>query len=212
MQSAVYTVIVDNAFSADMSAQLSDYVTHHADMSTQLLCNQLKKQFAAIKECSARLYADGTCALAIVAKKPLIKLSSDIVLTHEGTSTELALWNAKAVADLATITIKQSFAESDGKALAAYIKSMPPHYFQHYDICWNNKHEISFYDKERKIFFLSDITTMPDDSFCQSLNEIISGMEIVKNKKQKQLVADIRFERQLIIYEKRGAYHGNSIF
>lgn len=212
MGSASYVVAVDDIFSAAMVTRLSDYVTRHTNFSAKKLCNHLKEEFREIKECQARLYADGKCIISVAAKKPLIALNRDSVLTHEGTSVERISFHEKAVTSLETVAVQQTLTDADGQSLACYIKSMPADYLSAYDICWKSKYEISLYDKQRKLFFLADVTTMPNQAIEQSLNEIINGMVTLPNKKQKQLVADIRFEHQLIIYEKRGAYHGNSIF
>ena len=212
MHSASYIVAADDIFSASMVTKLSDYVTHHADFSTKKLCNKLKEEFQEIKECYARLYADGKCVISVEAKKPLISLNSAFVLTYDGTSIERVSFHENGLSSLETIAVQQALTTTDGQALAAYIKSIPTDYLSKYEVCWKNKHEIAFYDKERKVLFLTDVTTLPNEAIHQSLNEIIHGMKTLPNKKQKQLVADIRFEHQLIIYEKRGAYHGNSIF
>ncbi len=207
-----YCLVADPLFSAETIDLISAHITQQADIGPEQLCQKLVATFSSIQQITARCSAQRICTVSVAAEQPLARLSNGSVLTLNGKCVTQECFVATALESLREITLKNRLTEDDAHALCAYLKNNSSNFFSCYDIAWKNKHEIFFHDKQADILFIADLTTVPDANARKLMTEQIVGNGTMPHKKQKTLVADIRFDHQFIVYGNKGAYHGNSIF
>ena len=211
-----YALIPDSLFSEQVIHDLSYYIAEHADESPDQLSMNLLQNFSIIKQITARRRSDGLCDLVVTSIKPIAFVSSTMIVCDDGKCVSSEHFIASSLQNLNTFKCDHQLSVQEAQELIAFIKKYPADCFKKYAVAWQNKNEIFFHRHNEPIIFLASEDMIPNDSLYQTVHELsveIDGIGTIPNKKQKTLIADIRFERQLILYENKGARHGNnSIF
>jgi len=207
-----YCLDTDSLFSSKAVDSISEYVTTHAQTIPEKLTRELITTFCSIDQVTARCNAQGTCTLSVTAVKPLARLSNAMLLSVDGKCVPQECFVETATKNLSAISLCDTLSEQAAQALSAYIQKISPHVFNNYTVAWKNKNEIFFHDKNTDVLFLADLKTTPNERLHQLIVDHRTCTSKPTQKKQKKLIADIRFDHQLIVYENKGASHGNSIF
>ena len=213
-----YDLRVDDRIVPALNAQLAAHVQnlpHGVRVTPNLSADLIQKKFPWIKSVSFFRIPTKTMQVAVALDEPQLRVNG-AVITEQSHVVPASTFMPAAIEGLPKLEI--TFTESDYDML-------PDHFVPHahtftderflpYTISWIDEYTARLTDKEQPQFtILFNAHVIPDAGMfahCSSIKQLLQERGSFGGRnKDTRWVADIRFERQVIVFsEKGGIAHG----
>lgn len=213
-----YELRVDHRIVPELNEQLSAHVKSlplGIRSWSALKAQDIQKQFPWIKSVSFFRVPNQTMRVAVAIDEPVIKVNEAILTSSQvfpaSTFTQIQ------IVGLPTLNVDFPSATDRAEIPSAFIphaKTFSSELFAPYAITWIDEYTARLIDKEQPNFVIQfNAQKIPDAalfSHCASIKKILQERGSFEGrKKQARWIADIRFERQVILFsENKGVARG----
>lgn len=191
----------DTKISSQAKAEIKHHIQTHQSMRAQALIDSLCKQFNHLKQVYIQ-YAPQNINIHITAHEPCALINETSVVTTDGRMlnrtafTDTALEHIKA---LNVPSIKDTYTQLPAP-IFSWIQRTPDTIFKDFSITWIDENEIECAHKEDPHLIIR--CTHTQDLRAHDIDACIYAKKQRTIAPQHTVVADIRFNRQVIISKK----------
>jgi len=121
-------------------------------------------------------------------------INENYLLNENNVFCNKKLFNQEYIKDLNSITLHGPISSE----FISFANNLTKEITQDYNISWKNKNEITLTDKNENITLLINYNHIPSKKLLEACKTIKKENELLKKIKDK-FVADLRFEKQIII-------------
>ena len=177
-----------------------------------VLYKSLKKKIPLIEEATLAYPSKERVVIKLRLQQPHFAINKDYVLTDDGTVAVSSLLNKDVVGRLPQINVDrcQNTRSCVPGEFCSCMDSVPGGVFEDYEVKWEDQTKIELRDKHDPRFVVVTSCGTPISQQLLETCQKIKKMELSENKykyrkKDHRLVADVRFDRQIIFFaEKEG--------
>ncbi len=187
--------------------------TRQKDTPQQLFTG-LSKQFPFVTSLKACYRVPGIIHLDMRNVDLMATINQKYVIAEDGRIFSKEYFSSHYVASLPNITVRDMDVNDThlSSALQKFVRYFPSALYEQFLITWVHETEIWLENKQQQNFaFLCSTERIPDKRLLEC-SEIIQKNAVQKEmfkKKSVRLIADIRFDNQIIVFPgKRGYYNG----
>lgn len=183
--------------------QLLNRYTHYKN---QIIVNELSKQIPYSKKITLTFNALQKIFFTLEVQKPLYILNTDFVITENKQVVPRSLYTTECNKNIPTISVP-SYAQHSllDNLCLEMLQKIPQKIYDLYRFEWINECDAFLYHKNNSNFIIrcnnNAIPTEELVKYCQQIQDEYTHLNIIKNH---QLIADIRFADQIILYSKKG--------
>ncbi|HEV2600708.1 MAG TPA: hypothetical protein VGT41_00285 [Candidatus Babeliales bacterium] len=171
----------------------------------------IKQQFSCVKRVATQLLPSGAMRVVIDAVEPVLCVNDTYLLAAESGCISKDLFIPSCIAQLPTIRCAVGSGSDIPVALHQCKQKFSPALCNTYDVIWQDEFCIRLQDKqETKFSIICSAQCIPDQTCllqCEQLKKTVFELsDARKAVRDKQWVADVRFNDQIVVYsEKKGA-------
>ncbi len=213
-----YALRVDDRIVTSLNAELAAHVQNFTcglrvrpDISAQ----EIQKQFPWIQSVSFHRIPTKEMRVAVIADDPQIKVNTGVI-THHLRVLPAVTFTVTALSQIPTLEVKFPHAERHEipDSFVPHAKTLTDQRFSAYTITWIDEYCARLTDAEQPHFsILFNAYSIPDEAMfahCLSIKQQLEERgSFAGRNKGTRWVADVRFERQVIVFsEKGGIAHG----
>lgn len=204
--------IFDPLCSGAMQQEVNKYLNTLILSDVPTFCSRLKQQWPIINDVTFCQKNNNCCFVYIKLLPPLYQINNDYLMLTSGIISQKKYFEPQSILPLYTITTSSS-RQMDLQRITHWLEQSTQHLFEKFNVHVINPTEIVLTEKQTQQFMLcchyAQILT--DDLYnrCLALKNSLTNIQ-TKNNKQIW-IADLRFEKQFILY-KRGNNEGKNIF
>jgi hypothetical protein len=198
-------LVIDDRICAEQADQLADTLVYVPDVTRAECLASVRASYPWIETISQRISAQSVRQIHLHAFAPVARVN-DTLVVHDAGSCVPASWYVKA-ADTCQLTCLEKNVAQQAPALLAVAKKCSPDLLAQYAVVFKKQTEIWFVDKEKEDFALlgtiDHVPTVADGLYCRTLYEA-NNVQSKRKKNRAVCVADLRFDKQIIFYEREG--------
>ena len=210
------TYAFDSCFSNATRDRLKEFIDtrNHTIGSSKQLFEDLKKQFPQVKSLIVERCAPGVMHYDIQSVRPLVTINKQCVVAENGAVFPMTLFAQRSVNFLYDVAVPNFGFKQLPTSFVTAMQEMLPEMFSSYAVSWIDDKEMWLRDKNDPSFFIiCNTKKLPDAqmfSHCNRLRqEMTQKTDERKTEKQSIVVADIRFDKQIIFSgDKKGGVYG----
>lgn len=207
---ATHSHTVDFRFSPAVNADITNYIETNKEFSKSRSFADLQTQFPYIKSLKIQRSAPAHTDYETIAHELLVTINNQQVVTDNGLVFNRELFAPRSVKFLYNI---ETVHQHSARVPEAFIDSMHafmPDIVKAYTVTWIDDKEIVLHDKVQPLFFIKcSAKKLPDKQVLATctrlMQEILQQLSEKKIQKvQQSLIADIRFDKQIILNGYKG--------
>jgi hypothetical protein len=167
----------------------------------------IKKQFPFIQTVNTRLVPPGTMKLACMAEQPLCAINHNFLLLPTPCICSADYYCQEVWSSLPQISVDQTLlATCEPGILVSLMKKLNKDIFADYQISVSADSSLVFEDKAQpRLSMLCRIDDVPVETLCmhgKNMRELLENRNAFNGKSNNQFVADLRFQKQIILTKK----------
>lgn len=167
----------------------------------------IKEQFPFIQSIQFRLVPPGTMKLMCKAYKPICIINQTLLLVLPQTLCSTAHFQETTWASLPNISVEQSLIkEYDPKALVSIVSAIGNDIFDQYHVTLCSQGNLVFDDKKQpRLSLICRFDKVPSKTlgtYGNYMREMLENRNAFSEKSAHNFVADLRFEKQIILSKK----------
>jgi hypothetical protein len=204
-----YLVCFDPLFSPQLTRELQQVCASCISTYSLADCLRLIQQrYPCVKQLTAQKKTGSNTVVYVSGLEPLLLLSDALLLEHGVTIAQQYYQSFEGIYSLIIPS-----GDCDGKAVEAWFRSIDHHaIFDRYAVVWIDKTRIILTDKESQSRIVITAQTQVVPSVALRVRQLIEQYARQVKKKSSDVIADMRFKNQIIVYCKRGDNEGECIF
>jgi hypothetical protein len=202
--------LLSESLSSIIQSHVQSAVTeHHFSLS-----DTLKKDFSVIKSVCVRQVRPYLVYVSVKAYEPLFLLSKGMVLLENGLLIDKTNFINEGIQHLFSLDIQEQKDSKVSTEALFWLKNISDEIFHKYQIQWLDKTRIILTDMQQSsIRVICDSTTILDTTMLAYCSKVLCEHEVLNAFKTRgQIVADLRFKDQIVIYSKRGDHEKYGFF
>lgn len=206
-----FLVSVDYRLSECAMQEIREYIAHIKPCSTNdftTLINEIKQRFQYVNHVNIDCTPPQQIAISCHSYIPICIINSTRLLLESGTLIQKNYYVQRYLDKLHCINVDQSLlAQCSWQDLIKCIPLIEPHFFDQYNISYDNQGQICFYHNSAPLFSLICRTDFQFNNLKLYEQAVIRLIEQRHNAlKFKNIIwtADLRFEKQIILKHDRG--------
>ena len=172
----------------------------------------LKKEIPLIEEATLSYPSEEKVTVKLTLQQPHFAINQGYVLTDNGTMASASLLSKDVVLKLPQVSVDrcQNTPSCVPGEFSACMREVPEKVFDRYDVKWEDQTKIELRDKQDpKFIIIASCNTLSNKRLLKACQEIkekeLSENKSKYRKKGHRLVADVRFDRQIVFFaEKEG--------
>ena len=172
-----------------------------------LFTSIIKERFPFIQSAQSRLVPPGTMKLICHAHKPLCIINQTLLLVPPQSLCPTSYFQEAIVASLPTIAVEPSLLKTyDPKIMVSVVSGLGADIFARYQVAVPAEGSILFEDKQQpRLSLVCRVDKVPTTTLCmygKYMHELLESRNAFKGKSNTHFVADLRFEKQIILSKK----------
>lgn len=202
---AVTFIALDELLAQDEQQRMVHALMQEHTVSPVPSVCTLRQRYPEVDASYVRRLRPQTYHITITCPRPLIRLNNDLLLSSRCDALPAHLYDGDVVQRLQVLEhtpLKQYTAVSPD--VVSFVGHMPDELWHHFTVCWQAPTTVVLSDKEHPyLSLLCDATHIPDTAVINDCHEIYQQFDQTALRvKKQQVVADVRFERQIVAYVK----------
>jgi hypothetical protein len=193
---------IDPLFSSAEQEVITSFL-RAASVAPQELFKKILDQFSVIKSVSTSHQATGVNEITITAKVPVVCINDSMLMTDEGLFVPRGVYEEDFLKNLSTLQVgsAKNYMNAD-QALISFAKKVPSYIWQRFMVTWKDSTAITLHDKIKTDFcVLCNSWQAVEPSLLERVDQVYDVVREMKpSKKMEMLIADIRFENQIVAY------------
>ncbi len=227
-QETLYYFSIDPRLSEEEQQSITVALEQERLYEPAHLAAELKKKFPSISHVAVSHSAHDDHLIEINAHTPLVRINDALILCDHGSVLQRSVYREQLLQTIPRITVPTSLHNDNDTTndtahdltvhqLRAFVNNLTPTIYEQFDITWHNVSNATFRDKTKTdLYLMANGVHKPSEKNIQQCQAIYIEMKeqpakttTTKNSKNlipknAVLVTDIRFEKQIIAYFKRG--------
>lgn len=203
-----YNVICTGQCSTRLYAELSQACKASSCISAQSLIQSLRQQFPVLDHVAVRYKADGCACVECSVQSPCVYINKQYVITDKNVLVDASYFDEHIFSSCVCMTCNRiDQVTAQVKELVHFAQNISPSVAHKFDVAWNDKLNIFLTSTTKSLKILSLYDTKLTDARLRIIESLYAKkMQEKGNKKNLLLIADARFEHQVIVREsvKRG--------
>lgn len=201
---------VDTPLTQSAFQLLEEFIREHCTDNPEKLIALIKEQFPGIKSVSIHYEAPNQLCAEIDFYKPLALLNDTQLVLENGIVRDKAFFAENLLGTVPVIQCADALIQDQIQDIFLdFLSHSSEKLFKTYQINYLSEHEIVLTQKKpsSNLIIVSDIKTVLDYTLLDRCNELKKELEArsLKERNQKQWIADIRFDRQIVLRADRGS-------
>ena len=205
-----FDIHFDEKFSAIAKQEIATFIKSfdlHCALDVAKFVSTIKERFPFIQSIQTRLVPPRIMKLTCDAKQPLCMVNQTLVLVPSGTLCPTTYFQESLGPTLPTIAIDQSQLQTYNLAImVSAVKTLNDDIFAQYNVTLSSEGNIVFEDKNQpRLSLLCRLDHIPSQNICMYgnyLRDLLENRSAFKGKSKTHIVADLRFEKQIILSKK----------
>lgn len=204
----------DEKLSQEIQQQISASLSKHMGESAPEIISSLTAEFPCIAHVKLHIQPNKDALVAVQAQTPLLRMNDAYVLTQNAQALQAHYFDPQIISNLSQMQAAPDVL-SDAQALLElknHVKDIEPSIFQDFNLTWRQLNEVVLEDKNNSLVHyvccahqLSDKTRIK--IYVDQVTQLMVD-RMANSPSKKQLIADLRFENQLIL---RGSAVGKNV-
>lgn len=196
----------DQSLSSTAQKDLQTFIQKQRVTDLAQLSQQIRNKFPQIQVVQACHDQTGVLHIALEASSPKLSINNEYVLCENGALVALSYIPNEIRANLASIATKDKSLVED-LVFRSWAQSLPIDLCHDYAIVWVDQFTIYYTDQKNKAFHLvCDAARYPDVAILNSYQEIKNTLSQRSGLRNQHVIADARFDRQIIVRKERGGW------
>lgn len=191
----------DFYFDRLISSENKDQIKFFFNLNKVLDLNELAQKFIQDFDFSynVTLKTDfNSTKVFIKIARPIININNKFVVTDTKKVALISSYNKDTVSNLPLILVN---CENIDKKIVNFLLGLDYQIYKKYDVELNDCFNVYLKDKKEKRFLvLTNLNFIPDKKILQICKKLLNE-KAVSVKKNKNLVADIRFNKQIVLFQ-----------
>lgn len=199
------TCTFDAALSSAMQQQIAARASELSGFYPDALICILIEQFPCIWRIGLQLRPNNHAHITISAQIPVLRVNEAEVLTKTARLIDQSDFDSQLISKLSHITIAPEVAHDAQqlKELQRTAAHIDPSLFAQYNVMWRNAHEVLLIDHvDNAVQFVCCAYQLEDNGRMKRYRDQVAQLMEARAEsapRKKQLVADLRFENQIIL-------------
>jgi hypothetical protein len=139
---------------------------------------------------------------------PVIQLNSDYMLLENGAIIARNVYDENYCKTLPTLLMNHAV-NDDSCSIINWLSTIDWNLFYEYELCWINQVCIQLTHKQKRSCLIARYDQLLTMTMCMQAEQLLATL---KYQGRKNIVADLRFEDRIIIYDKKGEHEEGIIF
>lgn len=196
-----FDISFDPILSTKACNQIKYYLENHSDWHIKPI--EVLESFSLLKKIIIKRSTLAKATIFIISYEPIANINNNYVLLHNGFIVDSDFFEVFSKEQLYHISMGQVDTKKPEIALVQWINNCQD-IFVEYKIRWIDQTKIILFHKSNnQINLLVQANKSISISFCENIQQLITK-KINNIAKSAQIIADLRFDDQVIIYSKRG--------
>jgi hypothetical protein len=195
----------DKNLSAEMQQEISASLSNKTGMPAHEVISFLTSQFPCISQVGFQIQPSKEALISVNAQIPLVRINEMQVLTQTARLISMHDFDSHLIASLSHIQVMPDVL-SDAGALAElqrHFKNIEPIILQEFNVTWHKSNEIVLADMRNPlVHYVCSAHQLADHKRIQSYVDQVAQLMLERASSpasKKQLIADVRFENQLVL-------------
>lgn len=210
-----YELIVDSLLTNETQIAIEQHLQHsNWRRNPHELTKTLSDRFACIKKVSTQILPPSLLRITIEAEQPTLAVNNRYVITHSGKVIPDHSFLRHRVIMLPHIRMRTLSPDAPllSNELKICLAHLTPQLLTSYAITIESETTIWLNDMNTPIDILTSVASMPDHTMIAQCNRVVQSLtpeeESPTTDTAERWIADIRFNKQIIVSKKGGHNHG----
>jgi len=196
----------DQSLSPAAQKDIQTFIQQQRVTDLAQLSQAIQEKFHQIKAVQACHDRTGVLRIVLDASEPKLLINNEYVLCKNGAVVVHAYIPDEIRVDLAAIATKDKSLVED-LVFRSWAQHLPIQLCHEYAIVWVDQFTVYYTDQKNKAFHLvCDAAQYPDVSILNSYQEIKNTLSQRNGLRNQQVIADARFDRQIIVRKEKGGW------
>jgi hypothetical protein len=198
------TIIFDHALSSLLCQEIKLHIYTHQIPTNRRMVDEIKKTFPVLQSVFIKQRKSGSVFINCKAYEPLYIVNAANVLLPNNMLVKCDCFTPEILASLSAISVVLTDTSHCPLGLASWVQKVPPDLINRYDITWFDQTKIELIDKlNNKISILLQKNNQVDKALLDYCTNIVPEA-VQKKETNRAIVADLRFDGQLVLCCKKG--------
>lgn len=178
----------------------------HDSASLSSLAGTLHERFPILQSSLLQKFPSKNVTLTVRSSRPFCTLNGDLVLSDDGKLLSKELFSISSLKDKPNISTTTT---DESNVLVHDLIHIPLELFEQFSFTWNSACELWLKDKKSPFSIVCVAHCLPDKkklAQCKMVQRILEQRGTPVRKVPVHWVADIRFDKQIIVFSKRGEH------